>query len=224
MRAALAMVTKTVGDLGATPVQRLIPDFRSLSPRYCELVDRREALWSRLSELRAEQLAICENLSANSSPSRGTAVADHAEATRIAGLLGDPPPTVTKAGGPEARLRDLGIEMRDLDRATELLTKRIESERREVSARICDKIRPEYDKRARALIAAVIELHRVNREYTELTNALEAGDVSWQMLGPISTSLMPGHPASRNSPLSQFLYRAVEDGWLKPGDLPTELR
>jgi hypothetical protein len=200
----------------------LIPSLASVSEEYRALKDTHLKLGARLSAITPEMRSISDGAPDNNWP---PSVGSH-EHDRIAILLGDKNPAAPlapRAPGASEKIRTLQQEAADIRAAMEILEPRIAKAARAASVIVCEQVRIEYGRCAKAVVAATLALHAANVEYTGMTDAFEDAGISWSSLSPLYPCFAGG-PQNKLGPIAQFLYEAVEGGWLTNADLPPEFR
>lgn len=115
-------------------------------------------------------------------------------------------------------------EVKDLEGAIGVLARRLENGRAAASAKVCDQVRGEFRRRARAFGEALIALGRASADYCELADKLNEERVFWSQLGPVAVRGPFGVPTDPNSRLRILLKELIRDGHLRPADLPAEWR
>jgi len=200
-----------------------IPTLESISPEYAALKEKAHKIGSALAAKTDEIRDFAASMSDYSNQTTPAAADLHAQ--RVAQLLGDkgaqPAPEPVKFD--KQTLAQLQSEKRDLEAALEVLDRRIGNAARSASRRVCELVRDSYAPKAKAVIAATLALHRANVEYTAFVDGLEERGILWGELGPTFPTFA-GSPTDSDGPVARFLLEAIDDGWLKKSDLPSELR
>jgi hypothetical protein len=132
----------------------------------------------------------------------------------VSDLLGDALPAAA-AAGMESDAETVSRLSRELDtirRAMTALHDLLRGERLVASAAICNQVRPEYERLARATVTAAAALSEALVGYAELTDGFRREGVAWAELGALA-GVDELHKQT-NSPLAKLLQSAVEAGHL----------
>lgn len=180
------------------PTPFTVPSLEA-DPKYKELLARQVDLISRQAALNAERRTIDQALRADTTPDVHPGVA---------ALLGDAEKPDSRASR-RSRLTEVNRDLRTLELAIEVLRQRIATARTQASVAVCDLVRPEYSRRVAACARALEALAAARADYDELRNGLEANDIAWGYLGPVSLGFL-GDPADGHIP--RFLREAKAAG------------
>ncbi|MCC8972158.1 hypothetical protein [Bradyrhizobium brasilense] len=189
-----------------------VPTLAEASPKYAEIIERRQNLLTELSSTDAEAARV--EVQVRSGPRE-------LRRAKVAELVGDQVSAVA-VPTPE-RLMELRQHVRALKDAVSVLDQRIGEERTRASIIICDQIRPEHHRRAREMCLRLLKLHEAMLSYAELTEALNAEDVSWSHMGPAQL-LALGGPRDSQSRMAIWLREMVQAGHLDATEIPQALR
>lgn len=137
---------------------------------------------------------------------------------RVAALLGDAMPDDDEApDGVRARLKAIAGERVDLRAAIDIAQQRLTVARFSASETICDEVQSTYTERVKALAAALMVAHRARVELHELIDDLNGNDIAW------TGHLPPMHADRTLSKIGIWLREAVDGGFVKKSEIPTEL-
>ncbi|MDN4982306.1 hypothetical protein QY049_03590 [Bradyrhizobium sp. WYCCWR 13022] len=189
-----------------------IPSLAEASPKYAEMIARRQQLLTDASSTDAEIARVEVQI-------RG--VPRELRRAKVAELVGDQIPDAPSAT-PE-RLRELQQHARALKDAVSVLDTRIGQERTNASVAICNQVREEHHRRAREVCLKLIDLRQSMLAYAELIDALNAEDVAWSYLGPAQL-LALGNPRDNQSRMAIYLRQMVEAGHLDATEVPQAIR
>lgn len=206
------------------PSDDQIPALRSVSREVASLEDTQLGLDKRRLALLSEREPILEKLRGRESYRIEVERTDP-DAVAVARLLGEEvvSPRVPTRSLEDARLTEIQNEIRIIDRATEELGRRLARARSAASPLICEQVRDRHQALARNLLNALKAVHQANADYTAFGEAMNTAQVSWGELNPIFP-LFLDDPRNRFSDIAQFLFEAVEAGWLRQEQLPKELQ
>ncbi|ADH91621.1 conserved hypothetical protein [Ancylobacter novellus DSM 506] len=126
----------------------------------------------------------------------------------VAALLGEA--TVEQSGVHE-RIADLKRTDRDATAALTVIDQRLREARSSASRVVCDEVRPEYARRVAALCRALEALAAERKAYDDLRGQLEAEDIAWSTLNPMSLGWL-GNPVDGGH-IGVFLKSAREAGY-----------
>lgn len=185
------------------------------SDRHLELIDKRNELGARLTQVTADQLKLAKEDATNDTPPVEGSVVQ-----RLAKLLGQelpsPPPSRQK------QLGEMAVEIRDLRSAVDFLDAQIAVERQKDEAAYRAGIAPEFREKLRAVALAMKTVHAANLELQDLTDAIEGQGVSLATLLSYPPYFL-GNPRDYNSTLGRFFREAVEIEAITQKEIPTEL-
>jgi hypothetical protein len=144
---------------------------------------------------------------------------------KVAALLGDEPvPADPSKQSARARLTEIAAETETARKALDVVRSRIAAARTAASAKVVEAVRPEYGRRVQVLGQALVAAYVAHSELLELTDQLNAADVAWSGLTPLQATRLLGDRRDNYSQLAIWLREAASAGYLKPADIPTEIR
>jgi hypothetical protein len=193
------------------PIQ--IPKLTDHSATLAELERSRDEVGALYSAKVAEQLAVARNNSPDAPPTDPAAA-------RVAELMGEPPPKIV----PERReiLARLAKEAFDLKGALSLLDNRILVERTRAAAIVREVMAPEWQRRLRAVCAALLAVHDANESLVDLATAMDEAGAASSAMQPQPPAWL-GSPHDSHSQLAYWLREAAAAGVIKAGEIPRGL-
>jgi hypothetical protein len=195
-----------------------VPTLSEALPDFAMRLQRRDDMQAKLSKAQQESAALHARIDA-----RRVTAPDSARAERVAALLGDGIASDGLSGGLDsARLSELDRTIGDMKVALVEMNKRVVAARGAASTKICERVRPEHQRRAGAICAKLVELHAAVADYVELADALNASDVAWQGIMPCHPKFL-GRPNDQYGAIAVYLRQAVRDGNFDAKNLPVEL-
>ncbi len=195
-----------------------VPTLDEASPPYADQLARQQDLQNRLALAEQEQTTLRARIGAS-----GVTATDAAKAVRVAELLDDAGGSDQLAVGLDrARLDELDRAIGDMKTALPELHKRVAAARGAASTKICEQVRPEHQRLARAICGKLVELHTAVADYTTLADDLNAHDVAWTTLTP-AHPIFFGQPNDKNGPIAAYLRQAVQEGNFEAKNMPLEL-
>ncbi|MDF2810516.1 MAG: hypothetical protein K0S56_1547 [Microvirga sp.] len=126
----------------------------------------------------------------------------------VAALLGE---ATVEPTGVHERIAELRRTERDAAAALSVIEQRLREARSSASRVVCGEVRPEYARRVAALCRALEVLAAERRAYDELRDQLEAEDIAWSTLTPMSLGWL-GNPVDGGH-IAVFLKNAQEAGY-----------
>ncbi|KQZ99571.1 hypothetical protein ASD64_14665 [Mesorhizobium sp. Root157] len=177
-----------------------VPSLSEADGGYAALQVRRGELQDKQRELSTEQRALQKAIASDTS---------HEVRPSIAELLGDEPGT--KAFN-RKRLAKVNTDISDLDQALRVIDQRIRDARGAASRVVCASARPEYARRVRAMVAAMRTLDEAHKAYDELRWQLEAEDIAWTSLVPMSPVWL-GSSNEADRRITRFIRDAEAAGY-----------
>jgi hypothetical protein len=215
-----------------TSSNQTVPKLADVSPRYGELVAKRDQIQAEKIKLEAEQTAIYRAQHERMKLRSGSGVTLHSpaaherrtreQAGRIAEIIGEPDNGAAVLGENE-RIVFINDRLADLRTALERVGEMISVEVPVASAKIREIVAPQHRKLVRDICEAMVTLHKANVAYHGFADALNAEKVWWTSLGP-SQPLFVSAPTDRQSPIAKYLQRAVDDGHIPATFVPQEFR
>ena len=113
--------------------------------------------------------------------------------------------------------------LEDIDEAIRQLAQRMRGQQGVASAKICERISPQFARIMKDMLTAALAFHEAHRDYTMLMDDLIEKDVFVTLLNPVAPRFAES-PTDRYSGMALFLREAVEAQWLKPNQVPQEFR
>ena len=179
-----------------------------------ELVARRNDFGARLVKRERERLEYIQS-------DEPAEEATHPDATRLAVLLGAPPPPIVPDR--RTRLAQFAEDIRILKSAVSVLDSQIRVAEAKARAAVLAVVSPLYRAKIRAVCDAFKQVHAANVDLRELTNALENDGVPWESLGVVAPRIV-GFPTDQYSAVALYFRDAAEQGFLEKTEIPPELR
>lgn len=195
------------------------PRVEDVSPAYVKLLEKANLISNQIATLRDKLRLAADAATERTGGGHGE---DEAANARIASILGRPPqPKAGLKSDHEADVRLLSREIKDREAALLVLDREIDVERRAASAIIMKQLDPAY----RAIVAKIgkifIQLHEANREYAEFADHLNMNNISWSGVGAMPLWFI-GSPTDPDSNIARYLREAVDGGFLRSSDMPSE--
>ncbi|WP_339033788.1 hypothetical protein WHZ78_18450 [Bradyrhizobium symbiodeficiens] len=178
----------------------VVPSLAESDPSYAALVAKQNELLARQSTLRDQRREVEREIAAQ--PATTLRVS-----ANVAKLLGDEADSEPML---KARLAEIRIASRDLEEATEIVRRRLADARGPASTAVCAVVRPEYAKRVKAMVAAVLALQAARNDYDALVDDLVANDISWTSLVPLQPTFCGDR---HDGHLTRYLRAAKEAGY-----------
>lgn len=158
--------------LSKTKSPFVAPKMLDVDAEYRSRVERYDALHAALAGLRQQQRDITIELGA---------LPELRVAASVAALLGDDQIDMrARLVGELAKVR---AAIDDHEAAIELQRKRVDEARAVASRTVCDRVRPEYARRVKAMAVAFDAAEAAREEFMQLTDQLENDEVAWRYLG-----------------------------------------
>ncbi|MDF2981405.1 MAG: hypothetical protein K0Q69_1177 [Devosia sp.] len=111
-----------------------------------------------------------------------------------------------------------------LEAAADVLAREIEAEINRASRIVRERVKPEFDRRLRALALAVVETQRASADLSALEDELDKQGVRGvSSMSPLDTRLL-GSPRDPHGSANIWLRGAVKEGVLKDRELPEGAR
>jgi hypothetical protein len=191
-----------------------IPTPTELHPRLSELENKRNNLHADKTAKIAEAAIIRARI--QESPNNGNAAQN-----RVREILGEVP--LPETAPDMARLEQLLRELQDINTALAILDGAIQKEKAIASRLVCDAMKPEVTKRAKAFAKALIDLHAANSEYDLILDEIENTGTSIGSLGRVWINGL----GSVKDPCGGFHYgmrEFVDAGFLDRSQIPQAIR
>lgn len=177
-----------------------VPSLAESDSTYAGLVAKRGALNDRYRELNAERSKLRGEIEAEKS------TGGQRLSPGVAALLGDGPDSLTLLS---ARLREVSVEMGNIEGATEVLARRISEARNAASKTVCDTMRQEYQRRLGAVCSAARALDAARERHDEFLDDIEREDVNLAYLSPVRAHFLGDR---RDGKVFYFLKEVREAG------------
>ncbi|MCZ0734578.1 hypothetical protein [Phreatobacter sp. AB_2022a] len=150
-----------------------VPTLAEADDEYGAMLERLASLHHELGQTRRKQIEIEKAIAADKSPEIRASVA---------ALLGDKPNSKAVL---RANLADLRGRQRDLEAAVSVLTERLRLRQTDAAKKVREAVRPELDRRVRAVIQAMKALDLAHVELMTLHSDLEDVDAAPSAFGPV---------------------------------------
>lgn len=188
-------------------------DLAAADSTYAELQEKYAAMQAKEREAATAERAAQEEMrrllsSPNGSSDIPRAVAELLEESETDG-----------ARAASERLRQAQKARQHASQACEVVKKRLNRQAVVASRTICERIRPEYEKRTREVGMALIALGEAIARHEELKHKLNAAGVRWAELRPAGLPRV-GSKADPNSWIRCAVEDFIQAGALKTSDLP----
>jgi len=188
-----------------------VPPAEELNPGLIALKAKRDAIGEEKAALREEDRALAER--------EGPSDAEAARAMRVATILGEVAPQ--KVVSTRSRRQEIAERLRDLDEATERLSREIETERNRASALAHERLFPEYKRLVGELCSALGSAHAAQIAIDGLQRKIsDAG---------LSAAWMQHHHATwldrgRHGTIGTFCHDLKSAGLVSERDIPEALK
>ncbi|WP_163269657.1 hypothetical protein [Chelativorans alearense] len=187
-----------------------VPQAEELNPTIAGLMEKRNSLSEEKAKLREEDRALAE--------SEGPTDVEATRAMRVAEILGNVAPQ--RVVPTRSRRQEIAERLRDLDEATEHLSREIDTERNRASALAHDRLYPEYKRLVGELCSALASAHAAQVAIHGLNRKI--GDAG------LSANWMQHHHASwmdrgRHGTIGTFIHEIKQAGLIGERDIPEEL-
>jgi len=193
-----------------------VPALTEVSAVLTELRDRRYKIQLAAAALRDELFMLSRM------PAEQEWSPTLAHDAAVADLLGRARPVAPT--GRRERIGEIQLQLKIYDAASEQLTSEINGEEGKASAIIRGRMQPEFDRRLKALCAALLAAQRANEELREFRDALDDQRIS------CASSMLPdlrevlGNPRDPHAAGNAYFRGAVKVGLMSASDLPTGAR
>jgi DNA repair exonuclease SbcCD ATPase subunit len=178
-----------------------VPSLGEADPTYAALVAKRDELNERYRGLNAERSRLGHEIEEAKAAGGERLNAD------VARLLGDSPEgSVSELS---RQLREVVIEMGNIESAQEVLRRRIDEARNIASKTVCATVRQEYQRRLGAVCDAAKILESAREQHDALLDDIEREDVSLAHLRPVRAHFLGDR---RDGKVSHFLREVSEAG------------
>ncbi|MGY3588518.1 FtsZ-binding cell division protein ZapB [Bradyrhizobium sp. USDA 4341] len=193
---------------------KTIPKPTELNPRIAELENKRNSLQAEKTAKVAEAAIIRARI--QTAPSNGNA-ADN----RVRSILGQAP--LPDADPDMPRLDKLLLELSDLNKAIGILDSEIRNQRDIGSRLVCDAVKPDVMKRAKAFAKALFDLHAAHTDYDRYLDEVENTSANISSLNRVFLSFL----GSSRDPCGGYHYSMrefVDAGVIDRSDMPQAVR
>jgi hypothetical protein len=191
-----------------------IPTPAELHPRIGELEAKRNKLHTEKTAKVAEAAIIRARI--QDSPSNGNAAEN-----RVRAILGEA--ALPDAAPDMPRLEQLLRELNDINSALGILDNEIHNQRNIGSRLVCDAIKPEVTKRAKAFAQALLDLHAANSEYDRFLEEIENTGANISSLNRIFLSYL-GSPRDPCGAYHYSMRDFVDSGIIARSEMPKAIR
>src|SRR3954468_3191450 len=157
-----------------------IPSLAEASPEYAALLQKQNDLYALQSKLNGELRDMQKQIDATGDRSPRVS-------TRVAELLGDAPDSAPML---RKQAADIRKELADVEAAIEIVRRRLTEAKGPASVAACQISKPEYGRRVVAVVRALESLAEARADYDDLRNQLEAEDIAWTSLVPMSLGFL----------------------------------
>lgn len=178
----------------------VVPTLAESSSDYAALVQKQAELHAHQSVLRDQRREVELEIAAQ--PPATVRVS-----ARVAELLGD---EADSAPMLQKRLAEVRSAERDVEEAIEIVRRRLADARTAASVAVCAAVKPEYARRVKAMVAAILALQEARADYDSLVDELVANDVAWGSLVPMQPTFCGDH---QDGHLTRYLRDAKEAGY-----------
>ncbi|OWK18289.1 hypothetical protein AJ88_03605 [Mesorhizobium amorphae CCBAU 01583] len=189
----------------------VIPLATEISPSMIEIKARLASLGEEAAKLREEDIAIALPV--------GPEEVDSAREARLAEILGRTPPRVTLPRS--QRRQEIGLRLRDIEDARDLLHREMATERSRATAVVQDRLMPEYKRMMRGLLDALIAAHTAQVEIRTFVSRVEDAG--------FNTGWLDAHPCrwldvGPNGNIGRFIDEKKKAGFIADRDIPENLK
>jgi hypothetical protein len=193
-----------LGKKPAAPAPFVVPPLADASTAYAALLAKQAELHEKRRTLVAEALAREKAIAATPTPRP-------AYSSRVAALL-DEDEADDSDNSSRLRLRANVGEIADVDAALSVLAGRLREAKGLASQAVCAAVKPEYARRVAVMADAMTVLDEAHKAYDELRFALEAEDVAWMALTPMTPAFL-GQSNEPDCRIVRWLREAREAGY-----------
>jgi hypothetical protein len=191
-----------------------IPKPEDLHPVITEKLKKLNAIQAKAAAMKADCAIIRARM--QHAPSQGNAADNRVRAALGEPLLADTAPDMDLL---HQKLKDLDA----LNGASGILSHQIYNDKVVASKMVCDAIRPEVTKRAKAFATALLNLYAVNAEYDSYLDSVENSGTSISSLNRIFLNSL----GSTRDPCAGYHYSLmdfVDGGIISREEMPKEIR
>lgn len=182
----------------SSPKAFSVPSLAEVDKEYAELSERLIAVRNEAAVTGRDVEALLADLR-KSPPS-------HAVRDGLAELIGD----VTVLDDRPQKLAALRARQRDLEDATEILSRRLADRRGPASRLACERVRSEYGNRIKAVCEALRAANEAHRQLDAFIDALEERDIQWLQLGVHRPVFLGDSRTGSGGHVERFLKDATE--------------
>lgn len=176
----------------------VVPSLVDADPAFAELVAKQHELLEQQAKLTAERIALVASITADKS--------DEVD-PRVAALLGEP---LSGKAASRQRVGEINVNLKAIANAMEIIRDRLGKSRSKASLAVCAAVKPEYARRVKAMADAFEQIQVARAHYDELRSDLEANDVSWGSLIPMTPAFLGDY---RDGHVARWLGEAKQAGY-----------
>ncbi|MDR6635103.1 hypothetical protein J2X72_003915 [Phyllobacterium sp. 1468] len=108
------------------------------------------------------------------------------------------------------RVGEIDTHLKTITNALEIIRIRLADARSKASLAVCAKVKPEYARRVKAMADALEQVQVARAQYDELRSDLDANDVSWGSLVPMTPAFLGDY---RDGHIPRWLGEAKRAGY-----------
>ncbi|MBZ9600497.1 hypothetical protein [Phyllobacterium chamaecytisi] len=176
----------------------VVPSLADADPAYAELVAKQRDLLDQQAKFTAERVGLVASIRADTSREVDP---------KVAALLGDP---VSGKATSRQRVGEIDTHLKTIANALEIIRIRLADARSKASLAVCAKVKPEYARRVKAMAEALEQVQVARAHYDELRSDLDANDVSWGSLVPMTPAFLGDY---RDGHVPRWLGEAKRAGY-----------
>ena len=189
-----------------------IPTPAEVDPELQKLEAARNELGMQISSVTTE----ARNLRSKTSLSPGTAAAN-----RVREILGEP--LVPDRSPDIVLLAELLTKLDALNKAYDILDRRIQDRKRLASKKVCEFVKPEHSRLVKQFANCIIQMHAAHDEYIRFCDRVTDTGASVEPLQPVWPHVL-GNPRDSSSGYHYALQDFVDAGHLAKKDVPEAVR
>lgn len=183
------------------PADFRVPSLADASPEYGELQRRLATLDTAHAALTREARTLQKDIAASPTPRVRPGVA---------ALIGDDP--VDGGAAKVAKLADLQRSIADHDAALAEVRRRLIVARGPASTAARAAVKPEYQRRVRAVCEALVAAEEARAAYEDMRSQFEAEDIEWTGLGVLALGFLGDRDGGKSFHIQRVLREAREAG------------
>lgn len=201
----------------------VLPHLEDVSPKFVELRDKANSIGLEIDALRKRQRALADTAKEARNAAKGEGGSNASAEVHVAKSLGRQPVELAARRDIDKDIQDIGRDIKDREAALAVLNREIEIERRAASSIVMRSLEPQYRDLVSKICKSLLELHEANLRYNEFADHMNFRGISWSGVPGMPLWFL-GHPNDPGGNLASYLREAVESGFMKASDFPSEFR